>query len=68
MKDEIRKIKDYKKKGVKLREVKKIMGNEKEFRREVDEMVYKYEGKRIEKVEGIEERGFIIGGEIDKKI
>ncbi len=34
------------------------------FRRAVDELVYPYAGNRIDKVAGIEARGFILGGAI----
>src|SRR6185369_2603840 len=39
-------------------------GNARAFRSAIDELVQPYAGKRIDKVAGIEARGFILGGAI----
>lgn len=63
-KDVIRSIPDYPKKGIQFRDVTTLFGNPRAFRRAVDELVQPYAGMRIDKVAGIEARGFILGGAV----
>src|ERR1700760_852809 len=63
-KDVIRTIPDYPKKGIMFRDVTTLFGNPRAFRRAVDELVQPYAGLRIDKVAGIEARGFILGGAV----
>jgi adenine phosphoribosyltransferase len=60
----IRTIPDYPKKGIMFRDVTTLLGNARAFRRAVDEMVQPYAGVRIDRVAGIEARGFILGGAV----
>jgi len=60
----IRTISDYPKPGIQFRDISTLLGNPRAFRRAVDELVQPYAGSRIEKVAGIEARGFILGGAI----
>ena len=60
----IRTIPDYPKPGVMFRDVTTLFGNPRAFRRAVDELVQPYAGVRIDKVAGIEARGFILGGAV----
>lgn len=60
----IRTIPDYPKKGIMFRDITTLLGNAQAFRRAVDEMVQPYAGMRIDKVAGIEARGFIVGGAV----
>jgi adenine phosphoribosyltransferase len=60
----IRTIPDYPKKGIMFRDITTLLGNARAFRRAVDEMVQPYAGVRIDKVAGIEARGFILGGAV----
>jgi adenine phosphoribosyltransferase len=60
----IRTIQDYPKKGVMFRDISTLLGDARAFRRAVDELVQPYAGLKIEKVAGIEARGFILGGAI----
>ncbi|HEX4534434.1 MAG TPA: adenine phosphoribosyltransferase [Rhizomicrobium sp.] len=60
----IRTIPDYPKKGIMFRDITTLLGNARAFRRAVDEMVQPYAGLRIDKVAGIEARGFILGGAV----
>ena len=62
LKDTIRTIPDYPKPGIMFRDVTTLLGQPRAFRRAVDEMVQPYVGTRIDKVAGIEARGFILGG------
>lgn len=58
----IRTIPDYPKPGIMFRDITTLLGNARAFRRAVDEMVQPYAGMKIDKVAGIEARGFILGG------
>jgi adenine phosphoribosyltransferase len=60
----IRTIPDYPKKGILFRDITTLLGNARAFRRAVDELVHPYAGSKIDKIAGIEARGFILGGAI----
>ncbi|HWU25202.1 MAG TPA: adenine phosphoribosyltransferase [Rhizomicrobium sp.] len=60
----IRTIPDYPKKGIMFRDITTLLGHPRAFRRAVDELVQPYAGVRIDKVAGIEARGFILGGAV----
>ena len=64
IKDAIRTIPDYPKKGIMFRDITTLLGNARAFRRAVDEMVQPYAGMKIDKVAGLEARGFILGGAV----
>lgn len=63
-KDAIRTIPDYPKPGIMFRDITTLLGNPRAFRRAVDEMVQPYAGIRVDKVAGLEARGFILGGAV----
>ena len=60
----IRTIPDYPKPGIMFRDITTMLGDAEAFRCAVDEMVRPWAGKKIDKVAGIEARGFILGGAI----
>src|ERR1700761_24970 len=60
----IRTIPDYPKKGIMFRDITTLLGSPRGFRRAVDALVQPYAGARIDKVAGIEARGFILGGAV----
>lgn len=62
LEDSIRTIPDYPKKGVMFRDITTLLGNARAFRRSVDELVHPYTGTGVQKVAGVEARGFILGG------
>jgi adenine phosphoribosyltransferase len=64
LKDAIRTIPDYPKPGIMFRDVTTLMGNPRAFRQAVDELVQPFAGAKIDKVAGIEARGFILGGAV----
>src|SRR4051812_31138800 len=64
LKDAIRTIPDYPKKGIMFRDITTLLGNARAFRRSVDELVQPWAGGKIDKVAGIEARGFILGGAV----
>jgi adenine phosphoribosyltransferase len=62
--DSIRTIPDYPKKGILFRDITTLLGDARAFRRAVDELVQPWAGAKIEKVAGMEARGFILGGAV----
>jgi adenine phosphoribosyltransferase len=63
-KDVIRTIPDYPQPGIMFRDITTLLGNARAFRRAIDEMVQPYAGTRVDKVAGLEARGFILGGAV----
>ena len=57
-------VPDFPKPGIVFRDITTLLGDARAFRRAVDELVYPYAGGRIDKVAGIEARGFILGGAV----
>jgi adenine phosphoribosyltransferase len=60
----IRTIPDYPKAGIMFRDITTLLGDAKAFRRAVDELVQPFAGRKIDKIAGIEARGFILGGAV----
>jgi adenine phosphoribosyltransferase len=64
----IRNIPDYPKPGIMFRDITTLLGNARAFRRAVDELVQPWAGSKIDKVAGIEARGFILGGAVAHQV
>jgi adenine phosphoribosyltransferase len=64
----IRTISDYPKPGIQFRDITTLLGNARAFRRTVDELVHPWAGSKIDKVAGIEARGFILGGAVAHQV
>jgi adenine phosphoribosyltransferase len=64
LKNIIRSIPDYPKKGVMFRDITTLLGDARGFRRAVDELVQPFAGQKIDQVAGMEARGFILGGAV----
>ncbi len=64
LKTAIRTIPDHPKPGIQFRDITTLLTDARAFRRTVDEMVQPLAGAKIDKVAGIEARGFILGGAI----
>lgn len=64
LKSVIRTIPDYPKPGIMFRDITTLLTDARGFRRAVDELVQPLAGAKIDKVAGIEARGFILGGAI----
>jgi adenine phosphoribosyltransferase len=64
LKASIRTIPDYPKPGIMFRDITTLLGNARAFRRAIDELVQPWAGSKIDKIAGIEARGFIIGGAV----
>ena len=68
LKSAIRSIPDYPKPGIMFRDITTLLGDARAFRRTVDELVQPWAGGKIDKVAGIEARGFILGGAIAHQV
>src|SRR5512138_3428150 len=68
LKDSIRTIPDYPKPGILFRDITTLLGSPRAFRRAVDELVQPWAGSKIDKVAGIEARGFILGGAVAHQV
>ena len=64
LRDAIRTIPDYPRPGVQFRDITTLLGDARAFRVAVDQLIQPWAGQRIDKVAGIEARGFILGGAI----
>ncbi len=60
----IRAIPDYPKPGIMFRDITTLLGNARVFRGAIEQLVAPWAGERIDRVAGIEARGFILGGAI----
>lgn len=60
----IRTIPNFPKKGILFRDITTLLADPVGFRKAVDELVQKYAGVAVDKVAGIEARGFILGGAV----
>ena len=64
----IRTIPDHPKPGILFRDITTLLGDARAFRRAVDELVQPWAGGKIDKVAGIEARGFILGGAVAHQV
>lgn len=64
LKTAVRTIPDYPKPGIMFRDITTLLADARAFRRAIDELVQPLAGAKIDKVAGIEARGFILGGAI----
>lgn len=62
--DSIRTIPDYPRPGVQFRDITTLLGNARTFRRVIDELVEPWSVAKVDRVAGIEARGFILGGAV----
>jgi adenine phosphoribosyltransferase len=68
LKATVRTIPDYPKKGILFRDITTLLADARAFRRAVDELVQPWAGSKIDKVAGIEARGFILGGAVAHQV
>ncbi|MHA3977957.1 adenine phosphoribosyltransferase [Halovulum sp. GXIMD14794] len=64
VKSYIRTIPDFPKPGIQFRDVTTLFSDPRGFRVAVDQLLHPYAGIRIDKVAGLEARGFILGGAV----
>jgi adenine phosphoribosyltransferase len=68
LRNSIRNIPDYPKPGIMFRDITTLLGNARAFRRAVDALVQPWAGSKIDKVAGMEARGFILGGAVAHQV
>src|SRR5258708_36552176 len=68
LKASVRTIPDYPKKGILFRDITTLLADARSFRRAVDELVHPWAGSKVDKVAGIEARGFILGGAVAHQV
>lgn len=68
VKDYIRTIPDFPKPGILFRDVTTLFTDPRGFRMAVDQLLHPFSGGRIDKVAGLEARGFVIAGAIAHQI
>ena len=64
LKDHIRSIKDYPKKGILFRDITTLIKNEKAFAQCIDEIVERVKKYKIDKIAAIESRGFVFASAV----
>jgi len=64
VKDYIRTIVDFPHEGIMFRDVTTLFADPRGFRMAIDQLLHPYAGEQIDKVVGLEARGFILGGAI----
>ncbi len=64
LKNSIRSIPGYPKPGIIFRDITTLLADPRAFRRAIDELVQPWSGSKIDKIAGIEARGFILGGAV----
>ena len=64
LKSAIRTIPDYPKPGILFRDITTLLGDARAFRQAVDELARPFAEAGVDKVAGIEARGFILGGAV----
>ena len=64
VKDYIRTIPDFPHEGIMFRDVTTLFNDARGFRMAIDLLLHPYAGRRIDRVAGLEARGFILGGAV----
>lgn len=60
----IRDIPDYPEPGVTFRDITPLLGDEQGFKRSIDELVERFAGVKVDRVLGMEARGFIVAAPV----
>ncbi len=68
LKSIIRDIPDFPKKGIIFKDITTLLADAMSYQRMVDLISHRYVGKRIDKVVGVEARGFVIGAALAYKL
>jgi adenine phosphoribosyltransferase len=68
LKNIIRDIPDFPKKGIVFKDITTLLADAKSFQRMIDLLAHRYVGQHIDKVVGVEARGFIIGAALAYKL
>lgn len=68
LKNIIRDVHDFPKKGIVFKDITTLLADAKSFQRMVDLLAHRYVGEKVDKVVGVEARGFIIGAALAYKL
>ncbi len=68
LKNIIRDIPDFPKKGIVFKDITTLLADAQSFQKMIDLLAHRYVGKKIDKVVGVEARGFIIGAALAYKL
>jgi adenine phosphoribosyltransferase len=68
LKNIIRDVPDFPKKGIIFKDITTLLADARSFQRMVDLLSHRYVGKKIDKVVGVEARGFVIGAALAYKL
>lgn len=68
LRKKIRNIPDFPQRGVIFRDIAPLLEDKRAFRYTINQLVKKYRGKRIDKVVGIDARGFILAGVLAERL
>ncbi|NOQ51316.1 MAG: adenine phosphoribosyltransferase [Desulfuromonadaceae bacterium] len=68
LKEIIRDVPDFPKKGIVFKDITTLLADAKSFHRMVDLLAHRYVGERIDQIVGIEARGFILGSALAYKL
>lgn len=68
LKQIIRDIPDFPKKGIVFKDITTLLSDAKSFQRMVDLLAHRYIGEKIDQIVGIEARGFILGAALAFKL
>lgn len=64
----LREIPDFPQKGVSFKDITPLLENPTAFRRVINQLAKPYRGKRVDKVVGIDARGFLLAGPLAYKL
>jgi adenine phosphoribosyltransferase len=68
IKESIRTVPDWPKEGIMFRDITTLLLNPEAFKQTIDKLVEHYKDKEINKIAGIESRGFIFGSVLAKEL
>ncbi|PLX81711.1 MAG: adenine phosphoribosyltransferase [Desulfuromonas sp.] len=68
LRDIIRDVPDFPKKGIVFKDITTLLADGRSFHRMVDLIAHRYVGKGIQKIVGVEARGFVLGAALAYKL
>jgi len=68
LKNIIRDVPDFPKKGIVFKDITTLLSDAKSFHRMIDLIAHRYIGKNIQQIVGVEARGFILGSALAYKL
>ncbi len=68
LKNIIRDVPDFPKKGIVFKDITTLLSDGRSFHRMIDLIAHRYVGRRIDKIIGVEARGFVLGSALAYKL